>query len=105
MTAARRRAQPGERAGARSPDAARVATAAALCERGHAERPVLSHDAACADDWLPRDVVAPAMPNRHFAHVTRDVVPALQERGVTDGQIRRMLVDDPRAVFERQGGY
>lgn len=83
----------------------RVATVAALCERGHAERLVLSHDAACANDWLPRDVVAQAMPNWHYAHISRDVVPALKARGVTDDQMRRMLVDNPRAIFERQGGY
>jgi phosphotriesterase-related protein len=29
----------------------------------------------------------------------------LKERGVTDDQIRTMLVDNPRKIFERQGAY
>jgi phosphotriesterase-related protein len=83
----------------------RVATVAALCERGHADRIVLSHDAACFIDWFDADLLAVAAPNWHFLHVSRDVLPALRQRGVTDDQIRRMLVDNPRAIFERQGAY
>ena len=32
----------------------RVATVATLCERGHADQMVLSHDASCHIDWLPQ---------------------------------------------------
>ena len=32
----------------------RVRTVVELCERGHVERLVLSHDAACYNDWLPQ---------------------------------------------------
>ncbi len=42
----------------------RVATVAAMCERGYADRMVLSHDAACHIDWFPAEVVprfAPAL--------------------------------------------
>jgi len=31
----------------------RVATVATMCERGHADRMVLSHDASCYFDALP----------------------------------------------------
>ena len=32
-------------------------------------------------------------------------VPMMLERGVTEAQIRQMFVDNPRAIFARQGGY
>jgi phosphotriesterase-related protein len=83
----------------------RVNTVAAMCERGHAERMVLSHDAAVYIDWLDRAVIAQATPNWHYNHISDDVIPALRERGVTDEQVDQMLVHNPRAIFEQQGAY
>lgn len=83
----------------------RVETVATMCERGYAERMVLSHDAACHNDWLDDDVLAEVTPRWNYLHITNDVIPALQERGVTDAQIRTMLVDNPRRIFEVQGAY
>ena len=34
----------------------RVATVAAMCERGYAGSMVLSHDASCYIDWFPPEV-------------------------------------------------
>ena len=83
----------------------RVQIVATMCERGHADKIVLSHDAACHNDWLDEDVIAQAAPRWHYLHITNDVVPALKERGVTDEQIRQMLVDNPRHIFDKQGAY
>jgi phosphotriesterase-related protein len=83
----------------------RVNTVAQMCERGHADRMVLSHDAACFIDWLPEELVPVVMPNWHYQHIHHDVVPALKERGVTDEQLTTMLVDNPRTIFETQGAY
>jgi phosphotriesterase-related protein len=83
----------------------RVATVAAMCERGHADKMVLSHDASCFIDWLPEDVVAVALPNWHYLHIHNDVLPALRQRGVTDEQIDTMLIHNPRKIFEAKGGY
>jgi phosphotriesterase-related protein len=77
----------------------RVATVASLCERGRADRMVLSHDAGY-NDWLPQALLAVATPNWHFLHISQDVVPALKKRGVTDEQIGQMLVENPRRIFE-----
>jgi phosphotriesterase-related protein len=82
----------------------RVNTVARMCERGHAEKMVLSHDAACFMDWVP-DELLPALPNWHYLHIHNDVIPALKDRGVTDAQLTTMLVDNPRKIFENQGGY
>ena len=63
----------------------RVATVASLCERGHADQMVLSHDAACFNDWLDEHAVAEMMPRWNYLHISQDVLPALRARGVTGG--------------------
>ena len=83
----------------------RVDTVARMCERGHADKMVLSHDAMCFNDWLPEEMVTVALPNWHYLHIHNDVIPALKDRGVTDEQLTTMLVDNPRRIFENQGGY
>jgi len=83
----------------------RVNTVARLCARGHAGKMVLSHDAACFNDWLPEAAVPVMLPRWNFLHIHRDVIPALKERGVTDDQVQTMLVDNPRRIFGVQGGY
>jgi phosphotriesterase-related protein len=83
----------------------RVDTIARLCERGRADRMVLSHDASCFIDWLDEEVVAEALPRWNYLHISRDVIPALRERGVTEEQIDQMLVGNPRRIFEVTGAY
>src|SRR5215475_10689195 len=83
----------------------RVNTVAEMCKRGHAGRMVLSHDASCYFDALPEETLPVALPNWHYLHIHNDVIPALKERGVTDEQLTTMLVDNPRKIFETQGGY
>ena len=83
----------------------RVNTVARMCELGHADRMVLSHDAACFNDWLPEAALPQVVPNWHYLHIHNDVIPALKARGVTDEQLRQMLVENPRKIFESQGAY
>lgn len=87
------------------PFESRVSTVATLCERGHAARMVLSHDAACFNHWFPERPIAEALPRWNYLHIHNDVIPALQEKGVTKEQLHTMLVGNPRRIFERQGGY
>ncbi len=81
----------------------RVSVVARLCERGYADRMVLSHDACCHIDWLPGG--RPGLPQWNFRHIPDDVLPALQKEGVTEAAIRQMTVENPRRIFERQGSY
>jgi phosphotriesterase-related protein len=83
----------------------RVKTVARMCERGHADKMVLSHDASCFIDWLPEEALPAVTPNWHYLHIHKDVIPALKQRGVSDEQIDTMLVANPRRIFERQGSY
>ena len=90
-----------------NPTEARVATIAALCDQGYADRIVLAHDAACYMDFFSGDAaqqaLATAAPNWHYLHISQEVLPALRERGVTDEQIATMLVDNPRRYFTAAG--
>ncbi len=83
----------------------RVNTVVTMCERGHADRMVLSHDASCYFDALPEETLPVALPNWHYLHIHDDVIPALRERGVTDEQLTTMLVENPRRIFATKGGY
>jgi phosphotriesterase-related protein len=83
----------------------RVNIVAEMCRRGHAQSMVLSHDASVFIDWLPQEAIPVALPNWHYLHINNDVLPALRERGVSDDDIDKMLVQNPREFFSRTGTY
>lgn len=83
----------------------RVDTVAALCARGYADRMVLAHDASCYIDWFPMRELPSLLPNWHYLHISRDVLPALLARGVSEEQITTMLVDTPRRILVRGNAY
>ena len=87
------------------PQEKRIATIAKLCQMGHAEKMVLSHDASCYFDWAPANLLPLVVPNWHFNYIPDVVIPDLKKAGVTDEQIQAMTVDNPRRIFERQGAY
>ena len=87
------------------PTANRVATIAKMCELGYAEKMVLSHDASCYFGWVDPPLREKLVPNWHFNHIPDDVIPALEQSGVSGEQVRTMTVDNPRRIFERQGAY
>ena len=86
------------------PTAKRVEVVAELCRRGLADRMVLSYDASCHLDWIPGEV-PPSLGHWSYLHISRDVLPALRENGVSEQQIDTMLIDVHRAFFEQQGAY
>jgi phosphotriesterase-related protein len=79
------------------PRAERIATIAILCERGYADRLVLSHDYPAFHNWGPS--TGGLVPDTYMP-VPREVLPALAERGVPPDQIEQMLVLNPRRVLE-----
>ncbi len=83
----------------------RVQTVAEMCQRGHAGKMVLSHDAACFNHWLPERPLPSIMPRWNYLHIHNDVIPALKQKGVTGEQLQTMLVANPRKIFEQQGAY
>lgn len=79
----------------------RVDTVVAMCERGHADKMILSQDASCFTDWFPPGLIAQVSPNWHYLHVVQDVLPALGERGVSQDQVDLMMRGNPRVFFQR----
>ncbi|MGV9870436.1 phosphotriesterase family protein [Rhodococcus koreensis] len=77
----------------------RVATLAELVLAGHADQIVLSHDAAAYSQNWDTDAKARLLPNWHYEHIHRDVLPALKERGITDNDIETMLVTNPARIL------
>lgn len=78
----------------------RVATIAEMVRRGYAGQLTLSHDCCCWSDFFP-DMADyhTAMPNHHYLHIHNDVLPALRAAGVSQADIDRMFVDNPRRLF------
>jgi phosphotriesterase-related protein len=78
------------------PTEQRNSTVVELAKRGYAERMMLSQDACCTIDWFPEEMVAQTAPNWHMSYVLDEIVPALKQSGVTDGQVDQMMVEAPR---------
>jgi phosphotriesterase-related protein len=78
----------------------RLQTVVEMCRRGWSKSMVLSHDAACLIDWLDERVRDQVLPDWHYGHIHRDVLPALRAAGVTEDQIDDMLVGNPKRYFE-----
>jgi phosphotriesterase-related protein len=82
----------------------RVESVRVLCERGHAERIVLSHDAMCHVDWFPPSV-ASAWKEWRWTHIPDDVLPAMRAAGISDDDVQTMMVDNPRRILEGCSPY
>jgi len=87
------------------PTQQRVDTIVELCARGFANQMVLSHDACCHIDWFPGIDLAAVAPRWNFRHVCDDVIPALRDAGISEADLTKMTVENPRRIFERQGAY
>ena len=81
----------------------RVGIVAQMCERGHADKMVLSHDANCYFDALPEELVPQMAPNWHYLHIHNDVIPALKERGVTERATAHHAGGQPAAHLRAAG--
>ena len=72
-------------------------TAVALIEAGHADHLLLSHDAG----WY-NPARGDGMPDggfRGYTALTKEFLPALLERGITEGQVRVITADNPARAF------
>lgn len=83
-------------------DAQRLDVLSTLIAEGHAGRLLLSHDSIW--QWLGRPIpqpeaILPAVRDWHPTHIPDDILPALQQRGVSADQLRQMTVENPARVF------
>lgn len=84
----------------------RLNTAAALLEKGYAERMFLSADSCASIDWFPDEMVEMlmregAVKDWTITLVPDQVIPALRERGMTDEQLETMMVENPKRWIAR----
>ncbi len=79
--------------------AERIQSVKVLCDRGHADRIVLSHDAMCHVDWFPASISG-AWKEWRWTHIPQDVLPEMRRMGISDEDIRTMMVDNPRRILE-----
>lgn len=77
----------------------RVATVVALVDRGYAGHMVLSHDAYSFNDRVDARLVAERNPKYHYRHISEDVLPELRRRGVSEEDIRTMMVVNPAKIL------
>ena len=74
---------------------------AELVRRGDGDRMALSHDCACWAHYLPTNALRhQLLPDHRYWHVCQTVVPALLEAGVSQRDLDRMFIDNPRRHFE-----
>jgi len=79
-----------------------VKIVAELCRQGFAKQILLSHDTV--NVWLGRPIETPeqvlkALANWRIDHISQNVVPVLKAQGVTEEQIKIMMVDNPKNLF------
>ena len=84
--------------------AERVESVKVLCDRGHADRIVLSHDAMCHVDWFPPYVPA-AWKDWRWTHIPQDVLPEMRRAGISEEDITTMMVDNPRRILQGCAPY
>ncbi|MFZ0928342.1 MAG: hypothetical protein WAN11_07065, partial [Syntrophobacteraceae bacterium] len=84
-------------------DADRYTVMLDLIAKGYSNQLMISHDSICT--WLGRPLKLPeaAMPfvaNWHPTHLFRNIIPTLKKGGASDAQIKTIVEDNPRRLFE-----
>lgn len=90
-------------------DAGRIDSVCRMVDAGYTRSICLSHDAVCAS-WLGRPVfggrlvlspemIAAGMPDWEPTHLFKRILPKMRERGVTDADIRKIFVENPKRYF------
>jgi phosphotriesterase-related protein len=83
-----------------NPTLSRIRTLTALVQEGYADRIHLGHDAACFYDFMvDNPFFADEKPD--YLLISREILPALEQRGVRQGAITQMLEVNPRTFFAR----
>ena len=85
-----------------NPTPDRIRTLIALAAEGYADRIHLSHDGACFYDFM---FANPPFADEHpdLLRISRSLLPALRDAGVTQAQIDQMMVANPRSFFSGSG--
>jgi phosphotriesterase-related protein len=74
-----------------------------LIAKGYHDQLMISHDYVCTFLGRPLKLPEAALPfvaNWHPTHLFRNIIPALKQGGVSDEQIKTIVEDNPRRLFE-----
>jgi phosphotriesterase-related protein len=83
-----------------NPTADRIRTLTALVQEGYADRIHMGHDAACFYDFMvDNPFFADEKPD--YLLISREILPALEENGVSREAITQMMEINPRTFFAR----
>lgn len=84
------------------PDEKRIASLVALIRAGAGDRAVVSHDSVWCwrGEPIPAALLANAGDLFDPTHFSRNIVPKLREAGISEQEIDRLLVENPRRFFE-----
>jgi phosphotriesterase-related protein len=80
------------------PDDVRIDALCKVIDAGFGDRVVVSQDMVFCFNGRPRALEPDA--TWHVLRFVREIAPRLRERGVSDEQLRALLVDNPRAYFD-----
>lgn len=80
-------------------DEERIDIVAKLVDMGYAEKLTLSHDAGVFSINTPVSRRKSEVPSWNHGFISRDVVPALQDRGVSDADIDQMMIKNAERVI------
>ncbi len=82
------------------PTEQRQKTVLSLLQKGHADRMFLSQDWCSTIDWftpeMEEQLKPVAAPNWSMTFLFEQVIPELKERGMTDDQLNKMMVENPK---------
>jgi phosphotriesterase-related protein len=83
-------------------DQQRIDTLLELLQEGYEDQIMLSHDSISI--WLGRPPVIPpaaeaGIANWHPTHLFENILPALKEAGVTEAQLDKMFLENPKKLF------
>lgn len=84
------------------PDEKRRETVIGLVKQGFEKQLMLSHDFICF--WLGRQLpisepMLPLVANWNLTNIFKNIIPALNNAGITDSQIKTMMVENPQRFF------
>ncbi|HZG70746.1 MAG TPA: hypothetical protein VEY51_04340 [Chondromyces sp.] len=71
-----------------------------LVKRGYSNRIFLSQDYCCTIDWYPEGLAGKVYPKWSMSFVLEEVIPELKRHGVTEKDVKDMMVHNARRWFE-----
>jgi phosphotriesterase-related protein len=83
----------------------RVRVVKSMCDRGFADRIVVSHDAVCWSDIFADEYRAAALPDWNLTYIESEVIPLMRRSEIREADIVKMTILNPRSVFDNSSIY